>query len=534
MSSQAGKRNRQAAPSWQGDATTPLRLCATALIALIALGVSHPARAGAAPARYIYEVCDSALPGGGVTGVSYSQSAEEPWSPVDNCDQPGGSLSISQSSSITQGGSSTWVLPIEPPPGGKVESISISGAACENSGTSAYILNPGWPPSWCREEERFFHLPENFRTLDIELNCDGKCSGGAWVYGHYFAAVEVDPVAPTLTELSGALLDGDVQRGHQSLGAKAHDVGGGISSLSVLVNGLPAASPKVTNCNVAQTQNPSVSGTVAAQLTPCPADAAASWTLDTGTYPFRTGANAVQVCASDFATLSDPNTACSAPQTVAVDDSCTESPVPGGDNLSAQFAQSNADAITVGFGQSAAVTGQLKTNAGDPVPGATLCVKMQTLEVDSRANPVDTVKTDANGDYAYQVPPGPNREVVIGYRHDASQVARDVRYYAHAGPSLHSSPAAIRNGDRVHFWGQLPGPSPRGRVVVLQANVVGSKRWITFRKATSDSQGIFRTAYHFIATFQATTYRFRAVVPVQVGYPWAQGQSKPVRVLVRP
>jgi hypothetical protein len=170
----------------------------------------------------------------------------------------------------------------------------------------------------------------------------------------------------------------------------------------------------------------------------------------------------------------------------------------------------------------------------DAVSCATLCVKMATLGVDPRPATVGTVITDANGAYDYKVPPGPNRDVVIGYRHDASQVARDVRYYAHAHPSFQATPTKLRNGDRVHFWGQLPGPHRRGRVVVLQANVPGSRRWITFRKATSARKGIFRASYHFISTTRTTTYRFRAVVPEQAGYPWVQGHSKPVAVEVRP
>jgi hypothetical protein len=57
-------------------------------------------------------------------------------------------------------------------------------------------------------------------------------------------------------------------------------------------------------------------------------------------------------------------------------------------------------------------------------------------------------------------------------------------------------------------------------------------RWITFRKTTSARKGIFRAAYHFTATTRTTTYRFRALVPRQAGYPWAPGHSKPVRVVV--
>jgi hypothetical protein len=69
-------------------------------------------------------------------------------------------------------------------------------------------------------------------------------------------------------------------------------------------------------------------------------------------------------------------------------------------------------------------------------------------------------------------------------------------------------------------------------VIVLQANVVGSSRWVTFRRATTDREGLFSAAYRFNSTTRTTGYRFRAVVPSQDGYPWVQGHSKPVRVRV--
>ena len=101
-------------------------------------------------------------------------------------------------------------------------------------------------------------------------------------------------------------------------------------------------------------------------------------------------------------------------------------------------------------------------------------------------------------------------------------------------PSLAASPGKLRNGRWVHFTGTLPGPNRRGRVIVLQANVKGSPRWITFRKATSVKGGTFAAAYHFTQTSRPTVYRFRAIVPAQAGYPWAQGHSEPVEVRVRP
>src|SRR5205085_493523 len=107
------------------------------------------------------------------------------------------------------------------------------------------------------------------------------------------------------------------------------------------------------------------------------------------------------------------------------------------------------------------------------------------IGTDSAAANVGTVQTDSNGHYAYVVPAGPNREVVIGYRHDTNQIARSVRYYAHTKPVLKAGPSKLKNGEKVRLWGSLPEPKAAGRVVVLQASVLGSHRWITFRKATT-------------------------------------------------
>lgn len=144
------------------------------------------------------------------------------------------------------------------------------------------------------------------------------------------------------------------------------------------------------------------------------------------------------------------------------------------------------------------------TPAGDPVPGATICVKAQTLGTGEPPAPVAAVKTDAEGHFAYAVPAGPDREVMLGYRHDAFQFARDIRYYAHVVPSLEVDPPKLRNGRRVRLWGRLPQPDAARRVVILQANVVGSKRWITFRRATTDDQGDFESGYEFHSTTRRT------------------------------
>ena len=522
------------------------RLALAALVVLVvAMAMAAPG-ASAGPSRYVFEMCDSVLPGGGVDGVVYGPHPRGLFSSENTCGQGGGALILRQNEIATgDGGDASWGIPIDPPKGVALESITITAAACgapEASISSSGWISPpaNWPGSNCAEDVRSFRLVNKFEAFHINLKCvnwspqESKCHAGPWILGHYFATTVLDSSPPTLSEPRGSMLTEGVKRGGQEIGVSAQDVGGGLSSFSVWVNGLEASKAKPLDCETAIAHNPSVTGAVAAESAPCPAKGEASWTIDTGAYPFRDGANAVRLCASDFSTLSDPNTTCSAPRTVVVDNSCTESGIAGGEVLSAQFERTNAEQVTVGYGRPATVTGKLANNAGDPIPGARLCVKMATIGVDARAASVGSVTTDAEGRYRYEVPPGPNREVTLGYRHDSLQIAREVRYYAHAQPSLHVSDPRVRNGDRVRFWGELPGPRNAGRVVVLQAGTVGSRRWITFRKATTKARGLFGAAYHFTQTSRKTRYRFRAVVARQDGYPWVAGQSEPARVLVKP
>jgi hypothetical protein len=180
------------------------------------------------------------------------------------------------------------------------------------------------------------------------------------------------------------------------------------------------------------------------------------------------------------------------------------------------------------------VSGSLQDGSGNPVPGATICLKSETIGVEPTTQPVGTVKTDSAGRFAYSVPAGPDRELLVGYRHDSFQVGRSIRYFAHAAPTLAADKTKLRNGSQVKLYGSVPQPEAAARVVILQANVVGSKRWITFRRANTGPKGNFGAGYRFHSTTRKTDYRFRAVVPTQDHYPYVEGHSKPVTVLVRP
>lgn len=503
-----------------------------------------PTGASAAPSKFVYELCDSALPGGGDPSASFTVNPGVPFTPFDTCAQPGGSIGITETGS-TAATFAYWSIAVPATPGGFVESETISAVAygLGPGNDHTYVYEQGWPPNNFGENKRVFPVNTSYTPFNsgggfvILMNCDGNygpgCGAGPTVAAHYFAVTEVDPKPPTLGGVEGSLLAGGVLRGRQILAAEGADIGGGVSRLEVLVNGLPTGGPQLANCGLASVKNASYEGIVAISPSPCPPKLKAEWKLDTAAPPFQRGANSVQVCASDYSSLGEGNRTCSAPATVDVDNSCTESPVPGGEILSAQFAATHTEEITVPYLHPARVVGELSDNAGDPIPGATICVEMHTQGTRHGLRPVATARTDAQGHFAYKVPPGPNRRVLLGYRHDSFQVGRAIRYYAHARPRIELSPSQVERGGEIRIRGKLPGRRAGGRVVVLQASALHSTRWFTFHRATTNPDGVFHSRYRFDATTRPVTYRIRAVVPRQRGYPWEVGHSRPALVEVR-
>jgi hypothetical protein len=519
-------------------------IVAAAIVASASMGASAAGAAQAPGARFVYETCDAALPGGGPPPFTFKDPNGGAMEAMDTCAAPGGALGILETGAA-QGDPSWLEVGVPETPGGFVEAETITafGVGWAEGNLPSHVYGDGFPPGNGQEWTQTFQEHSQHElflgsggAFDIALDCNygQACATGAAIYAHYIAATEVDVTPPMLGPITGSVLTAGVLRGHETLAAEAADVGGGLTSLAVLVNGLAGAMPVSGVCALAQVSDRSTYGTVATSPSPCPPTLKAAWTLDTSAYPFHDGANQVEVCASDLATIGDPNTTCSAPVSVDVDNSCTESPVAGGAELSAQFAKSSTATVTVGYGTEAEVSGSLQDGSGNPVPGATICLKSETVGLEPTAQPVGTVKTDSQGRFTYSVPAGPDRELLVGYRHDSFQIGKSVRYFAHAAPSLEANPPKLRNGRRVRLWGTLPQPGAAKRVVILQANVVGSKRWITFRRASTDANGDFGAGYRFHSTNRKTDYRFRAVVPTQDHYPYVEGHSKPVTVLVRP
>lgn len=144
-----------------------------------------PVAADASPARYVYEKCDSVLPGGGTQGGTFTAAAGVPFKAENSCREPGGFLKISQAGSLPFSSAASWALPMSAPPGGKMESIAITAAICNAANTQVYAfaLQKNWASN-CAPEVRTYPIdsPSGTNAL-VSLGCttggDGTAEGDA-------------------------------------------------------------------------------------------------------------------------------------------------------------------------------------------------------------------------------------------------------------------------------------------------------------------------------------------------------------------
>jgi hypothetical protein len=326
-----------------------------------------------------------------------------------------------------------------------------------------------------------------------------------------------DVVAPTLS-IGGSLLSGEVLRGPQTVAVSAADQGAGLESVQIAVNGAPAGGDDLSAaCNP-------LPGNMTARLAPCPPSFAKTYSLETAKLPFREGTNTVSVCTYDYTQSGTPNGACQTKE-VLVDNLCPGSPVGGGQTISAAFAGDGTPERTLAFHRRALIHGRLHDAAGNPVPGAEVCVQGHTDLPGRPYHLIGTAKTNENGGWSFKLRHGPSRELRVGYRFGAFQTSTDLALRMRAKATLHLSRHRTRPHHRIYFSGEIAGPNCALRVVVVRGSVPGAKRRFLVRRAKTDALCHYRVSYAFSPVPATTRFVFSAVVPEQNGYAYLRGHS---------
>jgi len=268
------KLNLESRSKWRSGGAQIWRMAASGLalmaVAIVGFGAA-PSFSAAAPSRFTYEVCDTALPGGSVPATTFI-GAGGPFTPFQECGT-GGLVGIRETGS-GWGQFGILMVPVPATAGGYVESMAMTGFACwmGPTNTHPHIYEDGWPAPICRDTLRYFHVhdgPNPYAPgtgVNVALNCDGVYDGG----GNHINCQPGPTIGaqlhrghrrstrtpPGLSDVAGSLLAGGQIRGHQEISAKATDKGGGLSQLFVLVNGIRAGATLAQPCSSTEVPTP--------------------------------------------------------------------------------------------------------------------------------------------------------------------------------------------------------------------------------------------------------------------------------------
>lgn len=189
----------------------------------------------------------------------------------------------------------------------------------------------------------------------------------------------------------------------------------------------------------------------------------------------------------------------------------------------------------VKFGKRVPISGRLVGPNGQPIADAVLSVQVQTATPGAAMADAASLKTGSDGRFLYWAPAGPSRTIRFGYRASTSDSAfadtTDVHLLVSAGVTIKATPKKVRNKHATVFTGRLLGKPLSKRGVVVDLQVFFRKQWRTFGAPRTNSKGVYRFKYRFMAG--AATWRFRARVRKDGLYPYESGLSgKQVRVKV--
>jgi hypothetical protein len=195
-----------------------------------------------------------------------------------------------------------------------------------------------------------------------------------------------------------------------------------------------------------------------------------------------------------------------------------------------------ARAASAEYGQLVRVRGRLRSPEGNPLQDVDVQAWTQIRDGITPPRLIATVKTTKNGSFTFLVRKGPSRSIKIRYAGTAQirGVTKNLSLSVRSVTSIRSNHKHVVNGQSIRLHGRIrTGRIPaRGKLVEVQVFTRG--RWRTFATARAGhSHGTWSYNYRFDGTRGRQTYRFRARVPLEDGYPFATGRSGVVHVRVR-
>jgi hypothetical protein len=325
-----------------------------------------------------------------------------------------------------------------------------------------------------------------------------------------------DPHPPAVVGVAGDL-SGRLH-GTRTVVVRAVDRGGGLHRVQVLVDGVlfrdQAFNRRSTSC-VEPFVHP----------VPCPLSGEARVPLDTSR--LLDGLHQLQVSVLDAAR----NRASSETYSIDVDNAGATCAYGAGASLEAQFRRTNKARLTARAGRRVAVVGRLRASTGEGLDGASLRVFVKELNR-TRYHQVRLITIGKNGRFQFRLRAGSTRRVRLSFCAPGGGAIRLLHLKVAASSSIRATPRVLRNGHMMVLAGRLRAGSIPKNGKLLEIQAFFRDRWRTISSVRSDRRGQWRFRYRFDGTQGRVTYRFRALVPSEVGYPFESGSSRAIRVTV--
>jgi hypothetical protein len=229
--------------------------------------------------------------------------------------------------------------------------------------------------------------------------------------------------------------------------------------------------------------------------------------------------------------LSDAEGNVGAPASVPLAYECQRSDIATGTGLDAGIGKEATAKQVVQEGEGSILKGKLADKGGAGVSGASLCVFSRVV-TDKGREFLGLAVSGADGRFQFAIPAGASRDLSVDYRSDHRELSSEATIETVVHPTFKAKKKVVFNKHAAVFVGQIPGPDNDRVVVVLQ--VKRGKGWLAFRRYRTRANGKFSVKYLFHQTTQPTKYIMRAQVRQTVGYPYLQGNSKPITLIVRP
>jgi hypothetical protein len=332
-----------------------------------------------------------------------------------------------------------------------------------------------------------------------------------------------DNSVPALATTGGTLLNVTGTGTVRTLALVATDIGGGVKSVDLAVDGV----------NLASANSGGACTTPFTVRVPCPLTTPANLQLNVGALAvgLHTAVPSVTDAAGNITRIA-PITFNVGEADIVKSASANGSPAVEKPSLLTSKRLIDGRAST-----SVAVRGALRTPDGNPVSGARLDVFSVDIGFTGGATkPLGSVKTGTDGRFVFKIKPRGAQQLTFSFRPRAGAAetaAASTIVRERLALSARGSGRALSVGRALTISGRIRGTNGAAAGLPVEIQVALGKQWRTVDTVTSSKSGSYKWVHRFKRVTRPTIFRFRAVVRGKKSWPWPTKTSSSVQVLVR-